>query len=189
MTRGSLAVIVAVTLLVLAAAVLGQDARHVEGPAMPGEHAGAEHGHGDPGMEADVPPEPYVEEEPPRESFVIWFIGALGWRYLLTLPAAALFSFVVVAFLLAKGKGSHLGAAMAFIVAIPFLIGLCALLDNLMAIHMLLAQSTAIPKYQTIASGISVSLVAPIVALILMVPSYLLATVGLTIRAFRGDKA
>jgi hypothetical protein len=91
--------------------------------------------------------------------------------------------------LLAKGKGSHVGAAMAFIVAIPFLIGLCALLDNMIAVHMLLAQSTAIPKYQTIASGISVSLVTPIVALILMVPSYLLATIGLTIRAFRGDKA
>jgi hypothetical protein len=103
MTRGLLAVIVGVTLLVLAAAVLGQDARHVEGPAMPREHTGAEHGHGDPAMEADIPSEPDVEEEPPRESSLTWFTGALGWRYLLTLPASALFSFVLVALLLAKG--------------------------------------------------------------------------------------
>lgn len=135
----------------------------------------------------DAEPAPEFDLEPPRENFLIWFIGAMGWRYFLTLPASALCSFLLVALLLAKGKGSHLGAAMVFIVAIPFLIGLCAMLDSLITVYMVLAGSTVAPRYDQLAHGISISLVAPITALVLMVPSYLLATIGLTIRAFQGN--
>ena len=76
---------------------------------------------------------------------------------------------------------------MAFLVAMPFLIGLFGMFDSLIAVYMVLSRSTVTPRYDQIAHGISISLVAPITALFLMVPSYLLATVGLTIRALKGD--
>ncbi|MGI8980876.1 MAG: hypothetical protein ACR2FY_16735 [Pirellulaceae bacterium] len=140
-------------------------------------------------MHAHLDEKPAMEEDIPREreNFLMWILSALGWRYILILPASAILSFVLVALLLAKGKGSHLGAAMGFIVAIPFLIGLCALLEHLIAGYMVLAESPSTPKYSELARGIGTSLVSPLAALFLMVPSYLLATVGLTIRALRED--
>src|SRR2546423_668278 len=68
----------------------------------------------------DPAPEPApeaeaVEADAPSESFLTWVFGALGWRYGLSLPLAALVSFVVTGMLLIGAKGKSTGAAMAFV--------------------------------------------------------------------------
>lgn len=118
----------------------------------------------------------------------MWLIGALGWRYVLLLPASALLSFVLTAVLVIAGKGRTTGSAMAFIVAAPFLIGLFGMFDGLLASFMVMSTSTGVPKASQVAMGISTSIVAPLVGMFLMVPSYLLATAALTVRALKSDE-
>lgn len=183
MVRKVLTVIVAATLTFLVGITLGQDERPDAAHAMPGEHSAAEHGmHAEHGAMEMV-----MEEDAPSENFLIWIISALGWRYVLLLPASAFLSFVLTAVLVIAGKGRTTGAALGFIVAIPFLIGIFGMLDGLMASFMVIARSSAAIKPSVYAQGMSMSIVTPLVGMLLMVPSYLLATVGLTIRAFRGD--
>lgn len=183
MARIFLAVIAAVTLTFFASVTHGQDDSHAE-HAMPGEHSTAEsgmhegHGHGE-GME-DYP-------EMPRQNFLMWLISSLGWKYTLLLPASALASFVLTGVLVVAGKGKTSGAAMAFLVAIPFLIGLFGMFDGMLASFMVLAHSMTTPKPSDVAVGISTSIVTPLVGMFLMVPSYLLATAGLFIKSLQGE--
>ncbi len=76
---------------------------------------------------------------------------------------------------------------MAFIVAVPFLIGLFGMFDGIIASFLVMATSTGEPKLSQIAMGIGTSIVAPLVGMFLMIPSYLLATAGLTFRALKND--
>lgn len=127
--------------------------------------------------------------EPPRrqESYLAWLVRSLGWRYTLFLPLAAMLSCVLTGVLLLAGKGKSTGAAIAFVVAIPFLIGVFGMFDGLMSSFIVLSQSGTSPKPSEIAEGISTSIVTPLVGMFLMGPSYLLATVGLFIRSLKGD--
>jgi hypothetical protein len=185
MVRGIVTAISVATFLLASGVVSGQEERptHEHGPA--GEHGhmveGA-HGHGS--EEGAM-----AEEYPPnqQQSFLIWLINSLGWRYTLLLPVSALASFVLTAVLVIAGKGRTTGAAMAFVVAIPFLIGLFGTFEGLMASFMVLAHSSSSPKPSAIAEGIGTSMVTLPVAMFLMIPSYLLATVGLFIRSLQRD--
>ena len=180
MVRGNVAVISVATLLLSWNLAWGQETMPSHEHAPQSEH-GAMVDHGN-GFE-DVA----VEAEMPSENFVTWLIGSLGWRYTFLLPFAALASFVLTAVLVIAGKGKTTGSAMAFIVAVPFLIGLFGMFDGLMASFMVMSTSTGVPKPSQVAMGISTSIVAPIVGMLLMVPSYLLATAGLTVRALKND--
>ncbi len=182
MSRKLLAVIVVVMFASLGTA-RGQDERSAVEHAMEHAHSDAEHGaHGE-HMDAELP----MDEDMPSENFLMWLISALGWKYMLLLPASALLSFVLTAVLVVAGKGRTTGAALAFIVAIPFLIGLFGMFDGLMASFMVIARSPTYPKPSVIAAGVSMSIVTPLLGMLLMVPSYLLATVGLSVRALQSD--
>ena len=185
MIRNLLAVIVAVVFASLAGTTLGQEERPAVEHATDHAHAhsDAEHGaHGE-HMHEESP----IDEDMPSQNFLVWFVKALGWRYMLLLPASALLSFVLTAVLVVAGKGRTTGAALVFIVAIPFLIGLFGMFDGMMASFMVMASSSTSPKPSEVAVGVSTSIVTPLVGMLLMVPSYLLATVGLSIKALQRD--
>jgi len=183
MIRNLLAVFVAVVFASLAGTTLGQE----EHPAVEHatDHAHSDAGHGAHGehMHEELP----MDEDLPSQNFLVWFVKALGWRYMLLLPAAALLSFVLTAVLLVAGKGRTTGAALVFIVAIPFLIGLFGMFDGMLASFLEIARSTASVKPSVMAAGVSMSISTPLVGMLLMVPSYLLATVGLSVRALQSD--
>lgn len=183
MFRYLLAVVMAVMFSFGARNTLGQDERPAVEHAMGGEHSAAEHGISGEFSDQELP----MEAEMQSESFLMWFIGALGWKYALLLPGSALLSFVLTAVLLGVGKGRTTGAALVFIVAIPFLVGLFGMFDGLMASFMVIARSTVAPKPSEYAQGMSMSISTPLLGMLLMVPSYLLATVGLSIKALRSD--
>lgn len=127
-------------------------------------------------------PEGETAEEIHPPSTFIWMIGCLGWRYAAILPLAGLTSFVLTSVLLAKGKGQATGAAITFVVAIPVLIGLIGMFDGILSSLMMMSSS---PKPSVVAEAVATGLIAPLMGLLLAAPSYLLATVGLTIRALR----
>ncbi len=161
----------------------GQEEPHSHERVIHGSHGEATHDEIDRAMEAGEE----FTVEPQSENFLIWIIGALGWRYTFLLPASALLSFALTAVLVIAGKGRTTGAALVFVVAMPFLIGLFGMFDGLMASFAVIARSTAVIKPSVYAQGISMSIVTPLVGMFLMVPSYLLATAGLTVRALKND--
>lgn len=180
MARIFLAAIVAVTLTFFARVTLGQDDPHAE-HAMPGEHSAVESGmHEGHGHEAGM--EDYPEMH--RQSFLMWLISSLGWKYTLLLPASALASFVLTGVLVIAGKGRTIGAATILIVAIPSLIGVFGTIEGTVNVAMVLRSDFA--KHIN-GEAVSSCLMTTMVGMFLMVPSYLLATAGLTIRALKAD--
>src|SRR3954470_2466134 len=132
MVRDSRAVIVAAAVFLWAGMTFGQEEFPRGARASHGEHAADEHGmHGEQeaaGMDLDA------EVQGSRsQSFLVWFVSSLGWRYAILLPVSALFSFVLTAVLVLAGKGKTTGAAVGFVVAIPLLVGLVGLFDGLMS--------------------------------------------------------
>ena len=179
----SLMPVLALVLLVLAARVSSGQEEHPAAPHDSAAHSDVEGAHGEHG------PMDQTFEEPPRrqQSFLVWVIGSLGWKYVLLLPVSALFSFVLTAVLVTAGKGKTTGAAVAFAVAIPLLVGIFGLLDGLVASFMVIANSSTIVKPSEWSEGFSTGLVTPLIGMLLMAPSYILATAGLSIRALKGD--
>src|SRR5262245_993360 len=114
MVRGMLAVVATVVLFLCLAPAQGQEEMPSHGSAENGSHSA----NGPSESHEDFPIEDYSDA--PSENFLVWFIGALGWRYSLLLPLSALMSFALTAILVIGGKGRTTGPALIFIVAIPF---------------------------------------------------------------------
>ncbi|HJT35378.1 MAG TPA: hypothetical protein VJ783_25355 [Pirellulales bacterium] len=121
--------------------------------------------------------------EPVRQSFLQWILMALGLKYTLLLPFAAFIAFVLALIVLLRGKGPMAAAALFFIVPMPFLIGIYGAIEGLISIYQVIAAAAAQPKPSELAEGTSMALVAPMVGMLLMIPTYALATVGMTVRS------
>lgn len=113
------------------------------------------------------------------ESYLLWLFHALGFRYSVLLSAAGLLSFVLTLIVVRRGKGPMVGAALLFIVPLPFLIGLYSVLEAVDAVCTVLAASTTTPTSSELAQGIGMSLAALWVGMLLAAPSYLVAVLGL----------
>ena len=127
------------------------------------------------------------EEVVVQQSMLGWIFSSLGLWYTLILPAVALVCFVLTLLLVLRGRGPMAAAAIALIVPVPFLIGIAAALRGAMASFIVIASSSTPAKPSEIAVGISTALVVPLVSLFLMVPSYLVAVAGATIRGLASD--
>ena len=125
--------------------------------------------------------------EPVRQSFALWFFSALGWRYALLLPLTGLLAFVLILVLLIRGRSWATGAAIVLLAPLPLLVGLLGTIDGAILSHMVIASSDVTPKPSAVAEGISTSLITALVGLLLMVPNYILAVVGLLIRALQAE--
>jgi hypothetical protein len=121
--------------------------------------------------------------EPVRQSYLMWLVAALGWRYMLLLPLAGLVSFGLTLFVVLRGKGAAQVGALLFIVPLPILVGIMGVVDGMIASYQVIAMSDTIPKPSQIALGQSMALVSALVGLMLAVPSYLLALGGITAHA------
>ena len=123
------------------------------------------------------------EFQPVRESYLHFVFTALGIKYSVLLSGAALVAFALTLVVLLRGKGPMAGAALFFIVPMPLLIGLYGGIDGLISTYTIIAATSVQPKPSELAYGISLSLVAPMMGMLLMVPAYLLAMIGLIIRS------
>lgn len=121
--------------------------------------------------------------EPVRQSYLQFLYSALGIKYTLLLPLAGLAAFVVTLIVVIRGKGSLAGVTLLFIVPAPFFIGLYGALEGTVASYQVIAASAVQPKPSELAQGISMALVTPMIGLLLMVPAYATATIGLLVRS------
>jgi hypothetical protein len=123
--------------------------------------------------------------EPARVAMLEWMFRMLGLFYGILLPLAGLVSFLLVLILLLRGKGPMAAASLVLIVHIPLLIGLFAAIEG--GIQTCTVIHGVAPTATEFAFGISTSLVAPLVGMLVMVPSYLAAVIGTFIRAVRSE--
>ena len=65
----------------------------------------------------------------------------------------------------------------------PLLVGIFAAIQGGIASYTVIATGAAPPKPSEVAAGISTALVAPLVAMVFMVPGYVTATLGAFIRS------
>ena len=122
-------------------------------------------------------------EEHTQQSLLEWTYYALGIRYTLLLPLASFISFVLVLVMVIRGRGAWVGPALLLILSAPLLLGVFAAIEGLVMFYSMIAMSPTAPKPSEIAAGVSTALVAPLVSMLLMVPSYLAAAIGCFIRA------
>jgi hypothetical protein len=123
------------------------------------------------------------ESEPIQQSLLSWAFRSLGATYVILLPLVALLSFIFVVILLSRGRGPMAAASILLFVHTPLMIGLFAALQGMIASYQVIASSGSTPKPAEMAQGISMALIAPLVAILLMIPSYLAAAIGTLVRA------
>lgn len=126
--------------------------------------------------------EPMMPHAP--ESYLMFLFRAMGIRYTVLLPAAAMLTFVLVLVLVLRGKGSTLPGALFFIVPLPLLIGCIGVVEGLLSSFQVIAASSSSPKPSEWAQGFSMMLVTGWIGALLTIPSYLVATIGLIARSF-----
>ncbi len=120
--------------------------------------------------------------EPVPQNFVSFMCTSLGACYGILLPLAGLVCFLLSLVVVIRGKGPMAGAALILIVHVPLLIGVFAAIHGAISSCMIIATSVASPKPSVIADAASLVLVAPMVAMFLMAPSYMVAATGAFIR-------
>jgi hypothetical protein len=123
------------------------------------------------------------ETDPIQQSLLGWAMSALGSTYIILLPLSALLSFVFVLVLLFRGRGPMAAASVLLFVHAPLMIGIYAAVQGLINSYSVIAMGGATPKPADVAVGFSTALFAPVVAMLLMVPSYVADTIGTFVRA------
>jgi hypothetical protein len=79
-------------------------------------------------------------------SYLKWIFHVLGVQYAFLLPATALLAFVLVLLVSLKGKDRTVGPCLVLIVPLPFLVGIFALLDGLIASFQVIVTTQAPPQ-------------------------------------------
>lgn len=123
-----------------------------------------------------------MEAEPVQKSLLLWMMEALGFPYLVLLPLAGALCFVLALVVVIRGRGPMAAASLILIVHVPLLIGVFAAIQGGIASYSAIAMSSGNPQASEVASGISTSLFAPLVGMLLMTPSYAVAAIGGFIR-------
>ncbi len=118
-----------------------------------------------------------------QESYVGWMIRSMGLIGLLVL-GAGFTCFVLTLFIVIRGQGPWACAALVFIVPIPLWLGVFGSVKGLIASLQVIAFSSAAIKASEISDGVASSLFNPMLGLVMMAPSYLVATLGSIFRSF-----
>jgi len=122
-----------------------------------------------------------------QQSFLSWILTALGFKYAILLPVSALVCFVLTLIVVVRGKGPMAGVALVLIIPVPLLIGVFAAIEGGISSYKVIATLATDPAPGQVAAVISTLLVAPMVGMLLMAPSYILATLGSLFRSFSAD--
>ena len=125
-----------------------------------------------------------MEVETPQFSLLRWVFSSLGVPYIVLFGLAGLVCLVLTLVLVIRGKGPMAAVALVLVVHVPFFIGLFAALQGAASSFLVIATSGATPKPSEVAVGTSTGLIAPMVGLLVMAPSYVIAILGALSRSF-----
>jgi hypothetical protein len=124
---------------------------------------------------------------PVQQSFLSWIFTALGFKYAILLPVSALVGLVLTLIVVVRGKGPMAGVALVLIIPAPLLIGVFAAIEGGISSYKVIATLPTDPAPGQGAAVISTLLVAPMVGMLLMAPTYILATLGSLFRSLSAD--
>jgi len=120
-------------------------------------------------------------------SYLQWIVEALGLGYCLLLVLAGVCSFVMTLLIVRRGKGDMSGVSLLLCIGLPLLVGLLAtvhvMIKSMTPIAMR-AEGDATPE---MAAAITMSLFPLLLGILLMIPGYLVATIGLFRRSIREE--
>jgi len=119
-----------------------------------------------------------------RPSLLSFALESVGW-YIIPLLLTGIIGCVLAFIIVKRSKGPLAGAALLLIIHLPLFIGLFAALEGLLSFFMLFGWRPA--KAEELVREAARGLVTPILALIVMSPSYAVAAVGDLIRALSTD--
>lgn len=122
------------------------------------------------------------------QSYLHWVANSLG-VYSLLIPIAGLLAFVLTILMVTRGKGTAGALSLLFIVPLPLFVGIYAGIEGAISAYSVIAISDAVPKPSLLAAAISTSLIAPLVGMMFMAPSYVVAMFGLFTRGLSSDDA
>jgi hypothetical protein len=124
---------------------------------------------------------------PVPQSFLSWILTALGFKYAILLPVSALVGFVLTLIVVVRGKGPMVGVALGLIIPVPLLIGVFASIEGGIRAFQVIATLATGPSPGQVAVVISTLLVAPMIGMSLMAPSYVLAIFVALVRSFSAN--
>lgn len=127
------------------------------------------------------------EDAPANISYLQWMYQSLGIPYAFLLPLVGLICFFLTLIIVLRGKGPMSVAALILVVHIPLLLGIFAGMQGMIASYQIAAMSQATPQPAQLAEGTSTALIAPMVGMLLVAPSYAMAAIGAIIRSFTGN--
>lgn len=126
-----------------------------------------------------------------QESYLMWYLRALGAKGVLLLPFAAILSFAITLFLVSRRHGRLSGSALLLLAMLPILAGFYCMLDSVIGTLIVLSRvgDDVTLKPSEVAEGISGSLLALHTGITLSVPTILIALVGLVFRAASAESS
>jgi hypothetical protein len=124
-----------------------------------------------------------MESNGPGQSLFGWMFSALGPLYMILLPLAGILSFLLALLVVTRGKGPIAGAALLLVVNVPLFVGIFSAIQGLISSYVVIAQSGATPKPFDVTAAMATALIAPLIAMLFMVPGYLVALVGSLVQA------
>ena len=116
------------------------------------------------------------------EPFLSWMIRSTGLFGML-IPPLAIVCFVLTLLIAIRGKGSRAGIALVLIIPLPVLLGFfCLVYAGIQSLQVIF-HSTVPPKSSELGDAISTALVAPMMGLLLSLPSYLVGSAAMFVRS------
>ncbi len=126
-----------------------------------------------------------------NESYLMWYLRALGGKNLLLLPTVAILSFVLTLILVSRGNSRFSGTAILVLIMLPMLAGAYGAIDSVIGAMIVLSRvgDEVTLKASEIADGIGSSLLALHTGITLAIPTILAAVIGLFYRGLAAEPA
>ncbi len=137
-------------------------------------------------MQNDVPVDDLAR--PVAQSGYMWLVHMLGLNAII-LPLVALIAFAVVLVLLRRGKGPAMVGAILLVVPLPLLIGLLSAVRGIVSSASVIAIADIDIKQSELFAGIADTCAHIAIGMLLSIPAFLLASVGLIVRALEHQPA
>ena len=121
-------------------------------------------------------------------SYLQWMLDALGLNYCLLLVLAGVCGFVMTLLMVRRGKGDKPSIGILLCIGLPLLVGLQATVSGMIKGMISIAtHATGESNQEDMARVIAISLFPLLLGILLMIPGYLVATIGLFRRSIRGE--
>ena len=120
---------------------------------------------------------------PSQQSYLSWYLNALGVENAAWLSLSTFVSCVLILWLAFRGKGIHAALAMILLIPVPLIIGVYAGLDGAISAMVVISRGATQPTGSQFASGLAMTFVAPWLGMLLCIPNYLVALLSMLVRS------